>query len=651
MRVVSIGDLVTDYYYKDGKLIGVNGGMTSHNIIANLAKMGIDTAVFGVCGDDVQGKICIKSLEDLKVDVENIKVLNNIRTRSFHVSYFEEEGKLLFTSKKRCPFCNNKKWYDESLIDTDTIMNSVKEDDILVFDNLNVKNQIIINNTNNKKIIDLGQYFEFEKLSDSEIIDILFNKFEIINFNERVTKYLLNRLNLANDKELYNIIKPKLMTITRGENGASFIFDCEEYNFELSSKGIVVDSTGAGDAFVSSIIKDYIKNNFIYDSNLFKKWYDNSNKLTVKVVSKMGARGHINSLFKIKRINDKCMCDCFDYTKRKKVKRCNININNLESRVINAVKSNAYAKIENIDFNLEGNYLFIGTGGSYAGAYFASKVINLVYGCNTYSMYPRDVLYRNNKNIDKVILFSYSGTTNDIINSVKDFDKDNIYIITKGEVQNIVLKTGILKKNILSYKTASNKGKERGFLSFEGVVSPSVLFLKYYLDKTDSPINVVDFVKESISYWHDEMEVLVNKDIVKMIKEHNLVNIFCGDYTSCACYDLESKIIESGIFNCIIHEKKNFSHGRFINFENINNNISIYFKQKNVTEYERDLIRYLGEKTILVESKYDGILAEFDLLIASQFIIYYIGKILNVDVSKPKYSDSAMEIYFYKGDL
>ena len=39
MRVVSIGELVTDYYYKNDKLIGINGGMTSHNIIANLAKM------------------------------------------------------------------------------------------------------------------------------------------------------------------------------------------------------------------------------------------------------------------------------------------------------------------------------------------------------------------------------------------------------------------------------------------------------------------------------------------------------------------------------------------------------------------------------------------------------------------------------------
>ena len=59
MRVVSIGDLVTDYYYKNGKLIGVNGGMTSHNIIANLAKAGIKTSVFACCGDDPQGEIAI----------------------------------------------------------------------------------------------------------------------------------------------------------------------------------------------------------------------------------------------------------------------------------------------------------------------------------------------------------------------------------------------------------------------------------------------------------------------------------------------------------------------------------------------------------------------------------------------------------------
>ena len=65
MRYISIGDLVTDYYYKNNKLIGISGGMSSHNIIANLAFQKENTKVFGVCGEDSAGNISIKSLNDL----------------------------------------------------------------------------------------------------------------------------------------------------------------------------------------------------------------------------------------------------------------------------------------------------------------------------------------------------------------------------------------------------------------------------------------------------------------------------------------------------------------------------------------------------------------------------------------------------------
>lgn len=83
MRVVSIGDLVTDFYYKDGKLLGLNGGMSSHNIIANLSNMKVETCVFGVCGNDSIGLVAIKSLNDLKVDTSNIVTLDNVHTRCF----------------------------------------------------------------------------------------------------------------------------------------------------------------------------------------------------------------------------------------------------------------------------------------------------------------------------------------------------------------------------------------------------------------------------------------------------------------------------------------------------------------------------------------------------------------------------------------
>ena len=196
MRVVSVGDLVMDYYYKNGKLLGVNGGMTSHNIVANLSSMGINTAVLGTCGNDMAGMIAKKSLSDLKVDVANVKILDNISTRCFHVSYFDTDNGLDFTSKKRCPICSSKKWYDDSLIDTKDILSKINEDDILVFDNLNDKNQIIIDETSNNKLLDLGQYFEFEELTNDQIVNKIKNKFSIINFNERVVKYLKNRFNL-----------------------------------------------------------------------------------------------------------------------------------------------------------------------------------------------------------------------------------------------------------------------------------------------------------------------------------------------------------------------------------------------------------------------------------------------------------------------
>lgn len=648
MRVVSIGDLVLDYYYKNGKLIGVNGGMSSHNIIANLAKKKISTAVYGVSGNDIQGKIANLSLKKLNVDVSKVLIKDNIKTRCFHVSY-DEEG---FISKKRCPKCNEKKWYEESQIDIEYITKNIQNDDILVFDNLNDKNIEIIKNVCNKKIIDIGQYFEFENLSKEDIINKLNNGFEIINFNERVSNYLLDKLNLKNNIELYNLLKAKLVTITRGENGANFIYNSKEYKFNLKDNGNVIDSSGAGDAFISSIIFDYIKNSYEFNEELFPKWYEKSIKLTSKVVSNFGARGHLNSLYKIKKIDKVCTCENFEYNERRKIKRCNININNLESRVINAINSNAYDKLLDINFDNSKSYLFIGTGGSFAGASFASTVINELYGASTYSLYPRDALYRNNINIDKAFLFSYSGTTNDLIQSVKDFDKNNVYVITKGQTQNIVTKTGILKNNIITYRTSTNKGKERGFLSFEGALAPAALFMKLYLQKINSDIDINNFIKDSMSYWSNKVQKEIDKNFIESAINHNkIISVFRGDYSNCASYDLESKLIESGIFNSIIHEKKNFSHGRFINFENMNNKCVIYFKQKTTSKYEEELLNYLGNKIAIFESKYDGLLAEFDLLIASQFIIYQIGKLLDIDVSKPNYTDNAMKIYFYKGQL
>ena len=108
MRVVSIGDLVIDYYYKNEKLLGINGGMTCHNIIANLAKFGFETSVFGVCGNDLQGEFATKSLEILKVDISNIKKINGIEQDVSMFLILKKKINYPLLQKKDVPFVKRK---------------------------------------------------------------------------------------------------------------------------------------------------------------------------------------------------------------------------------------------------------------------------------------------------------------------------------------------------------------------------------------------------------------------------------------------------------------------------------------------------------------------------------------------------------------
>ena len=251
-------------------------------------------------------------------------------------------------------------------------------------------------------------------------------------------------------------------------------------------------------------------------------------------------------------------------------------------------------------------------------------------------------------------MFSYSGTTSDLLTGTANIDNSKKYIITKGPIKKINTTMNIPKTNIITYRTNNNKSRERGFLSFEGVLSPASLFLKLYLKQTTKD-DEIKFIKNRFKYWKEHFKTYFKdnkQELQNFFTKENIFSIFTGDYTEAASTDLESKITESGIFNCILHEKKNFSHGRFINYEHLSKKKNIYFKQKTTSPYEEGLLNYLKDgDNLIIESNYDGILCEYDLLIATQYLIYYIAKLLDIDISKPAYSEEAMKIYFYKGNL
>ncbi len=305
MRIVGISDLVCDVYYDEKlNLIGAFGGMSACNIICNLQNMGFDTYVYGACGNDYLGKICINSLNDCNVK-NDIKIINNIYTKAYHIRKIKDNNRFIYRSIKYCPYCQKNSWYDNSYIDSKDILKKILKDDILVFDNLNESNQYIVDNTNNIKLLDLGTYYEFENLDENEIINKLNNKFEIINLNERVEQFLIKKLNCKTVNKLSRLINAKLMIVTRGIRGNDFVRNGRKYTFPLEKIIDEVDDSGAGDAFFSIIIKNWLKENKTFIPKRFPLWVNDTKELVEKVLLLVGSRTYIKPLY---QVNKKDIC-------------------------------------------------------------------------------------------------------------------------------------------------------------------------------------------------------------------------------------------------------------------------------------------------------------------------------------------------------
>ena len=308
MRIVGIGDLVCDIYYDENlNIIGAFGGISVFNIICNLQNMGFSTYAIGACGNDYLGKICIDSLNDCNV-LNDIKIVKNINTKAYHIIKRKENNHDVFRSIKYCPFCKKNSWYDRSYIDKNSVLKNILSDDIIIFDNLNNRNQYIIDNTNNYKLLDLGTYDEFENISNEKIIKKIKNKFEIINLNERVEKYLIKRLNCEDVIDLSKIINTKLLIVTRGINGNDFIYQGKKYSYPLRKIVNEVDDSGAGDAFFSVIIKNWLLNEKNINPKYFKKWVKDTRKLVKKILMLIGSRTHIKEMYLVNK-NDLCKGD------------------------------------------------------------------------------------------------------------------------------------------------------------------------------------------------------------------------------------------------------------------------------------------------------------------------------------------------------
>ncbi|MDE5630925.1 MAG: hypothetical protein K2I70_04925, partial [Bacilli bacterium] len=181
----------------------------------------------------------------------------------------------------------------------------IEEDDVIVVDNLKASTLKILSSVSNKAFLDLGYLGNLLYSSLDEIIDMLGNRFEIISMNKRVYDCLKRKFAI-DSTDLYDLLNPKILIITKGDKGCDIIANGEFIKKEIENPTKVIDPNGAGDAFFAEFIRTYLESECVNEAMISKAYMRASiaSSLTVSVV---GARSTHNPLFHIENYEE-CIC-------------------------------------------------------------------------------------------------------------------------------------------------------------------------------------------------------------------------------------------------------------------------------------------------------------------------------------------------------
>lgn len=649
---VALGDFVLDIYYDATEsLLGYYPGGSIWNDLLNISRLDSNAKCFCIatCGKDAAGDFIIQTLNDAGIDTSNVLQINK-QTKRFNIIVNGEFTK----SQLECPNCKEKIWYSTAVFPQDipAVFHSHQEG-IAIIDSLKKPVLELAKAFRNHGWLiaaDIGHINHLRYMRKDNIRSLISGTFDVIQMTNRVFNFLLNKCSCANELELYGMLACRYLNITEGDNGSKFLYLNPSGNVEIVINRAVptpvIDPTGAGDAYFSMLLQQLdSKGNFtvgidnaLYEAGIYAS----------KRVSVIGANGIYRSATPFFRGCKTCG-NIGERREKKKTPRQRIvtNTNYLLDRILRALESSASQRLQEVLKQVNGQMLMVGTGGSFAAAEFAAKCVTQYHPkAVAHACHPRDIVISGLKKIDTVMLFSYSGKTKDIQRIYELCKKENVpvYIITKRECsRNKEIYDDV---SIISYSTSKSTTRERGFISMAGTLIPMCIFGDIFYKGTDK--GFIAFIKDC--FERRRLEFANNQGLFNSNTTKLSIDIFSGIDTSCTAIDLESKFIESGLARVVVHEKKDFSHGRFNIIEKNTPDLIIYLN--NITgSYSDKLFQYLEERNNLcilkLTSDFGPIWGDLDLVIAAEFLSKHISKTLKYDMAKPDYPQDAMTLYHY----
>lgn len=228
------------------------------NVALRLNAFGNDISIISAVGNDILGEKLIAYLKENKLNSSNIQLKDNYQTGQVNVT-LDPKGSASYEIKSPTAWDNievNKQNLER-----------VKQSDVFIYGSLVCRNEV--SKSTLFKLLEVAKFKVFDvnlrpPFFNFELIFDLMHSADFIKFNDEELELILKELNQSctsiKDKMTYisNTFNATHVCVTRGDKGAILLANSNFYE-SLGFSVNVVDTVGAGDSFLATLLHKIIK--------------------------------------------------------------------------------------------------------------------------------------------------------------------------------------------------------------------------------------------------------------------------------------------------------------------------------------------------------------------------------------------------------
>ena len=254
-KVICFGEVLYDVFPTHRKI-----GGAPLNVAIRMASLGINTQIISRVGNDEIGKELIQFIEENGVDTSSIQIDETFPTGEVIVK-LDSKGSASYTINYPVA------WDKIACVPEDEI--NVKKADALIFGSLVCRDSV--SHQSLLEIINYSKYTVFDvnlraPFYTKELLINLMMQADFIKFNDdelyEISEYMNSPYNSLeqNIRFISEKTNTKHICVTKGNHGAVLYYDGKLY-YNSGYKINVVDTVGAGDSFLASLLAKLLLGN------------------------------------------------------------------------------------------------------------------------------------------------------------------------------------------------------------------------------------------------------------------------------------------------------------------------------------------------------------------------------------------------------